>query len=226
MTIAYHLQQVLQRIAESVNKFPGANDKVRLVAVSKTRPAEAIRTAFDCGQKDFGENYLQEAIDKIEQLNDLDICWHFIGPIQSNKTAGIAEHFDWCQSVDRVKIARRLSNQRPEHMTPLNICIQVNISAEQSKSGVSPDEVLRLAREIATLPNLCLRGLMAIPSKTTDPEQQRKAFANLRDCFHQLQANYASVDTLSMGMSGDLESAIAEGSTMVRIGTDIFGPRT
>ena len=173
MTIAYNLEQVLQRIAKSVKKFRNNGDDVQLVAVSKTKPVEAIRMAWEHGQKVFGESYVQEAADKIEQLNNPDIEWHFIGPIQSNKTSAIARHFDWCQSVDRSKIARRLSSQRPDELPPLNICIQLNISSESSKSGTDLERLWPLAEEIAALPNLTLRGLMTIPERQPDFEQTR-----------------------------------------------------
>jgi pyridoxal phosphate enzyme (YggS family) len=225
MTIAFHLGKVLQRIADSVNKYRESDTQIRLVAVSKTKPAEDVLAAHREGQRDFGENYVQEAIAKIQQLYDQDLCWHYIGPIQSNKTAKIAEHFDWCQSVDRLKIAKRLSSQRPQGMPPLNVCIQVNISGEESKSGITISEIDDLAAAINELPNLTLRGLMAIPMKTKDESEQRQAFAKLRSAFNTLQDAYPQVDTLSMGMSGDMEAAIAEGSTMVRVGTDIFGAR-
>lgn len=225
MTIAFNLTKVLQRIEHSVNKYRTEGDLIRLIAVSKTRPSEMILTAHEQGQKDFGESYVQEAIDKIEQLEDMDICWHFIGPVQSNKTSKIAQYFDWCQSVDRLKIARRLSNQRPDDKPPLNICIQLNVSHELTKSGTSVNEALELARAIDSLPNLVLRGLMAIPMKTDNFDSQREAFAEMYELYTQLKDQYDTVDTLSMGMSGDMEAAIAEGSNMVRVGTDIFGPR-
>lgn len=193
-----------------------------LLAVSKTQPAEAIREAFDAGLRDFGENYLQEALEKQADLADLPLRWHFIGPIQSNKTKAIAEHFDWVHSVDRLKIAQRLSEQRPDALGPLNICIQVNVSGEASKSGCSPEAVAALAETIATLPRLRLRGLMTIPAPTENPVEQRQAFARLRRLKETLGAD---LDTLSMGMSQDLEAAIAEGATWVRIGTALFGAR-
>jgi len=196
-----------------------------LMAVSKKQPADAVRRAADEGLRDFGENYLQEALEKIQALSDLHLRWHFIGPIQSNKTRAIAEHFEWVHSVDREKIARRLSEQRPPGLPPLQLCLQVNISGEDSKSGVSPEDTLALADAIASMPRLQLRGLMAIPEASEDPECQRRAFARLRETLLSLQGKYPELDTLSMGMSGDLEAAIAEGSTIVRIGTDIFGPR-
>ena len=196
-----------------------------MLAVSKTRSADAVAAALDCGLHRFGENYLQEALEKIGQLEGRGIEWHFIGPIQSNKTRPIATHFDWVHSVDREKIARRLSEQRPGGSPPLQICLQVNISAETSKSGVLPEEVPALAEAIADLPGVKLRGLMAIPAATDDIAAQHAAFGKLRELFDDLNANGAGLDTLSMGMSGDMEAAIAEGATIVRIGTDIFGPR-
>lgn len=226
MTIAFNLEQVLQRIAKSVNIYRTDNSDVQLIAVSKTRPPDAIREAWAQGQRMFGENYVQEAVAKINALQDLDIEWHFIGPIQSNKTALIAQNFDWCQSVDRSKIARRLSAQRPDDKPPLNVCVQLNISAEETKSGTDETALWSLADEIATLEHLTLRGLMAIPERQTDFEQQRQTFNRMHALFEQMQHRYNSVDTLSMGMSNDLEAAVAAGSTMVRIGTDIFGART
>ena len=226
MTIAFNLEQVLQRIANSVNIYRTDNSDVQLIAVSKTRPPDAIREAWAQGQRMFGENYVQEAVEKINALQDLDIEWHFIGPIQSNKTALIAQNFDWCQSVDRSKIARRLSAQRPDDKPPLNVCVQLNISAEETKSGTDETALWSLADEIATLEHLTLRGLMAIPERQTDFEQQRQTFNRMHALFEQMQHRYNSVDTLSMGMSNDLEAAVAAGSTMVRIGTDIFGART
>ena len=226
MTIAFNLEQVLQRIAKSVNIYRTDNSDVQLIAVSKTRPPDAIREAWAQGQRMFGENYVQEAVEKINALQDLDIEWHYIGPIQSNKTALIAQNFDWCQSVDRSKIARRLSAQRPDDKPPLNVCVQLNISAEETKSGTDETLLWSLADEIATLEHLTLRGLMAIPERQTDFEQQRQTFNRMRALFEQMQHRYDSVDTLSMGMSNDLEAAVAAGSTMVRIGTDIFGART
>jgi pyridoxal phosphate enzyme (YggS family) len=210
------------RAAEQAASRPFGS--VRLIAVGKTHPAEAIRAVHTLGQRDFGENYLQEALDKQARLNDLDIVWHFIGPIQSNKTRAIAEHFDWVHSVDRLKIAERLSAQRPDGLPPLNVCIQVNVSGEASKSGIDFAELPALAQVIRSLPRLRLRGLMAIPEPTDNPEQQRAAFRSLRLAMNEL--GMSELDTLSMGMSDDLEAAVGEGATMVRIGTAIFGPRT
>ena len=200
-----------------------------LLAVSKTFSAEAVIQAADAGQVAFGENYLQEALDKQQAVQtlrpDLALEWHFIGPIQSNKTRPLAEHFAWAHAVDREKIARRLSEQRPPDLPPLNICLQVNVSGEDSKSGVAPDEVLALAHVVATLPGLQLRGLMAIPEPADDIESQRKPFALLRALQQQLTDAGILTDTLSMGMSADMDAAIVEGATIVRIGTAIFGKR-
>jgi pyridoxal phosphate enzyme (YggS family) len=216
------LHQRVRLAAEKSQRNPG---DIRILAVSKTRPAQAIREACELGLNAFGENYLQEALAKIEALQDLPLQWHFIGPIQSNKTRAIAEHFDWVHSVDRLKIARRLSEQRGADRAPLQICLQVNISAEASKSGVTPADLPALAAEVVKLPQLQLRGLMALPAATDDTNAQRQAFAALHQCFTSLAGIAPHLDTLSMGMSGDLEAAIAEGSTMVRVGTDLFGPR-
>lgn len=196
---------------------------VRLIAVSKTQPIEALMLAYQSGQRDFGENYLQEALAKQDRLAHFDIAWHFIGPIQSNKTRPIAARFAWVHSVDRLKIAERLSEQRPAGLPPLNICIQVNVSEEASKSGVPLDALPDMAAAVAALPGLRLRGLMAIPKPSDDPEQQRQPFRALREAFDRL-ANYG-LDTLSMGMSDDLEAAVQEGATLVRVGTAVFGPR-
>ena len=221
-TIANNIAKVAARIREAAQAAARNPDEVHLLAVSKTQPAEAIRQACQAGLHDFGENYLQEALEKQADLADLPLTWHFIGPIQSNKTKAIAEHFDWVHSVDRLKIAQRLSDQRPESLPPLNICLQVNVSGEASKSGCEPQDVPQLAQAIAALPRLRLRGLMAIPEPTDDPTEQRAAFARLRHLQAELQMD---LDTLSMGMSQDLEAAIAEGATWVRIGTAVFGAR-
>lgn len=200
----------------------------RLLAVSKTRPAALIREAWQLGQRDFGESYVREALDKQQELADLeDIVWHFIGPMQSNKSRDVAEHFDWVHSVDRVKIARRLSDQRPDSLLPLDACLQVNISGEASKAGVSLEELPRLAEAVLGMPNLRLRGLMAIPAPTEGGEAQRLPFARLRQALEDLRERFpeASLDTLSMGMSADLEAAVYEGATLVRLGTAIFGER-
>ena len=220
-----NIPKLLNRIRLSAEKCHRPESAILLLAVSKTRPPEDIRRAHACGLSDFGESYLQEALEKIEALADLPLTWHFIGPIQSNKTRAIAEHFQWVHSVDRLKVARRLSEQRPEEMPPLQVCIQVNISGEASKSGADPAGVRELAQSVNAMPRLTLRGLMAIPAATEDESAQRAAFARLRQLYESLQPDFPAMDTLSMGMSGDLEAAIAEGSTIVRIGTALFGPR-
>lgn len=222
-TIANNIAKVATRIREAAQAVARDPDEVRLLAVSKTQPAEAIRLACDAGLQDFGENYLQEALEKQASLSDLSVTWHFIGPIQSNKTKLIAEHFDWVHSVDRLKIAQRLSDQRPAHLPALNVCLQVNVSGEASKSGCDPQAVYPLAHAIAALPRLRLRGLMTIPEPTEDPAEQRAAFARLRQLQNRLDLE---LDTLSMGMSQDLEAAIAEGATWVRVGTALFGARS
>ena len=198
---------------------------ITLVAVSKTRPATDIRAAYAQGLKHFGESYLQEALPKLDELQDCAIEWHFIGPIQSNKTRPIATRFDWVHSVDRLKIAQRLSEQRPSELEPLNICLQVNISNEASKSGLHPDELSEIAAEIADLPRLRLRGLMAIPAPTSNPDQQLQMFTAIARAQHDLIDQGLPLDTLSMGMSDDLEMAIRAGATQVRIGSAIFGAR-
>ena len=220
-----NIAKLLKRVRIRSQKSQKAESDIILLAVSKTRPADDVRAAYNCGLTQFGENYLQEAVDKITDLADLPITWHFIGPIQSNKTRPIAEHFQWVQSIERPKIARRLNEQRPDSLPPLQVCLQVNISSEQSKSGVSLNELDELAALVDELPRLQLRGLMAIPAATDSESEQRATFAALRKAFEQLKLKHPQIDTLSMGMSGDMESAIAEGSTMVRIGTAIFGPR-
>lgn len=229
MSIAENIVQVNQRIAKAAQTAHRQPSSIQLLAVSKTFGADAVLEAIAVGQRAFGENYVQEAVDKIttiaQQVNDVPIQWHFIGPIQSNKTKLIATHFDWVHSVEREKIAHRLSEQRPADLAPLNVCIEVNVSGEQSKSGVTPDEVMSLAKVISTLPNLQLRGLMAIPEPTSDINQQHAAFAQMRQLFETLQKNGFEIDTLSMGMSADLEVAVEEGATIVRIGSAIFGHR-
>ncbi|GHB04303.1 YggS family pyridoxal phosphate-dependent enzyme [Modicisalibacter luteus] len=222
------LQRARQRLADALESAGRPADDARLLAVSKTKPAALIREAYACRQRDFGENYLQEALDKQAELTDLtDIVWHFIGPLQSNKTRAVAEHFAWVHSIDRAKVARRLSEQRPASLGPLNICLQVNVSGEESKSGAAPEDIEALAAEIMTLPNLRLRGLMAIPAPASDMAGQRRPLARLRQLREALRQRYpqAPLDTLSMGMSEDLEAAILEGATMVRLGTAIFGAR-
>ncbi|AFJ59300.1 MAG: YggS family pyridoxal phosphate enzyme [Pseudomonadales bacterium RIFCSPLOWO2_12_60_38] len=221
-TIADNIGLVSQRIRAAADAVQRDASSIHLLAVSKTKPAQAVREAYAAGLRDFGENYLQEALGKQADLTDLPLSWHFIGPIQSNKTRAIAEHFAWVHSVDRLKIAQRLSEQRPADLPPLNICIQVNVSGEASKSGCTPADLPALATAISALPRLKLRGLMAIPEPTEDRAEQDAAFATVRD----LQASLnLALDTLSMGMSHDLESAIAQGATWVRIGTALFGAR-
>ncbi|MFC3031987.1 YggS family pyridoxal phosphate-dependent enzyme [Pseudoalteromonas fenneropenaei] len=225
VTIAERLRSAYQRLATAAEKSPH-NFPVRLLAVSKTKPAELIQAAYDFGQRSFGESYVQEAIDKIRHFaNTPDIEWHFIGPIQSNKSRPIAEHFHWVQSVDREKIAKRLNEQRPASLPPLQVLIQVNISADPAKSGCMPEDIAPLAKLISNCAQLNLRGLMTITEQTDDEAKQLYYFQQMRACFDTLRAQYPEVDTLSMGMSGDLETAVAGGSTMVRIGTDIFGQR-
>ena len=221
-TIADNIGLVSQRIRAAADAVQRDANSIHLLAVSKTKPAQAVREAHAAGMRDFGENYLQEALGKQAELTDLPLSWHFIGPIQSNKTRAIAENFAWVHSVDRLKIAQRLSEQRPADLPPLNICIQVNVSGEASKSGCTPADLPALANAINALPRLKLRGLMAIPEPTEDRAVQDAAFATVRD----LQASLnLGLDTLSMGMSHDLESAIAQGATWVRIGTALFGAR-
>ena len=225
-TIAERLNLAYDRIVTTQKNSHFSEQSVALLAVSKKKPSNLIREAYMAGQRSFGESYVQGAIDKIAQLNDLtDIQWHFIGPIQSNKSALIAENFSWVQSVDRLKIARRLNQQRPEQLPPLNILIQVNIDDEVNKSGCALDELNELAECIAQSEKLVLRGLMAIPKKSDTEQAQRLSFKKLYTCYHALKSQYSTIDTLSMGMSGDVEAAISEGSNMVRIGTDIFGAR-
>jgi len=221
------LQSVHDRIGAACADAGRSPAEVVLLAVSKTQPARAVREAAAAGQRDFGENYVQEALDKIAALADLrqGLCWHLIGPLQSNKTRAVAEAFDWVHSVDRLKIAQRLSEQRPAGLPPLNVCLQVNISGEASKSGAPPAEVPALARAVAALPNLRLRGLMSIPEPADGREAQRAPHRTLRALWQQLRDQGLALDTLSMGMSADLEAAITEGSTMVRVGTAIFGER-
>ncbi|MEG1340626.1 MAG: YggS family pyridoxal phosphate-dependent enzyme [Pseudomonas sp.] len=221
-TIADNLSTLAARISAAAEAAGRTSSDIRLLAVSKTKPAAAVREAFAAGVRDVGENYLQEALNKQGELTDLPLTWHFIGPIQSNKTRAIAEHFDWVHSVDRLKIAQRLSEQRPEVLEPLNICLQVNVSGEASKSGCTPADLPALATAIAALPRLRLRGLMAIPEPTDDRVAQEAAFTRVRELQASLGLN---LDTLSMGMSHDLEAAIAQGATWVRIGTALFGAR-
>lgn len=221
-TIAANISTLESRIHAAALAARRDPASVGLLAVSKTKPASAIREAFAAGLRDFGENYLQEALGKQAELTDLPLRWHFIGPIQSNKTRAIAEHFAWVHSVDRLKIAQRLSEQRPPELEPLNVCIQVNVSGEASKSGCAPEDLPMLAEAISALPRLRLRGLMAIPEPTDDFEAQHAAFASVARLQ---QALNLPLDTLSMGMSHDLEAAISQGATWVRIGTALFGAR-
>jgi pyridoxal phosphate enzyme (YggS family) len=224
-TIGANLQAVKARIATAARQYRRDPAAIELLAVSKTFGVDAVRAAHAAGQRAFGENYVQEAVDKINALQGLGVVWHFIGPIQSNKTRQIAEHFDWVHSIDRLKIAERLSAARPAGLAPLQVCIQVNIGDETSKSGVAPVEALALAREVAALPRLALRGMMTIPPAREDAREQRSYFAQLRALRDEFATAGLALDTLSMGMSADLEAAIAEGATLVRIGTAIFGAR-
>lgn len=224
-TIQEQLKAVQARIHTACQAAGRADDAVTLLAVSKTFPAEAVQAAYDAGQTQFGENYIQEAVQKITALRHLPLVWHCIGPIQSNKTRLVAEHFDWVHTVDRLKIAQRLSEQRPAHLPPLQVCIQVNIDGGPTKSGVAPDDVLALAQAVRALPHLQLRGLMCIPEPAADFVAECAVFQLARALFDDLNASGLALDTLSMGMSADLEAAIASGSTMVRVGSAIFGAR-
>ena len=223
--IASNLQAVRARIAAAALHAGRRPEEVKLLAVSKTWPASCVLAANQAGQSAFGENYVQEAVDKAQATAGLGLEWHFIGPLQSNKTRPVAEHCAWVHSVGRLKIAERLSAQRPADLPPLQVCVQVNVSGEASKSGCAPEEALALCRAVSALPGLKLRGLMVIPEATDDPAAQRRPFRQLRELFTTLQATGLALDTLSMGMSHDLEAAIAEGATIVRIGTAIFGER-
>ena len=225
-TIALNLQSVRERIAAACASAGRDVNEVTLLPVSKTFGPEAVREAFAAGARAFGENYIQEAVEKQALLADLPVEWHCIGPIQSNKTRLVAQHFQWAHTVDRLKIAQRLSEQRPDGLPPLQVCIQVNIDGGATKSGVAPDEVADLAREVAALPRLQLRGLMTIPEPAPTFEAQKEVHERAALLFHQLRAEGLQMDTLSMGMSADLEAAVAAGSTMVRIGTAIFGGRS
>lgn len=227
--IEINLQHTMSQIGDVVEKCGRDRNSVQLLAVSKTKPLKAILDAAHAGQQAFGENYVQEGVDKVQFFTthhpELALEWHFIGPIQSNKTRPVAEHFDWVHTIDRDKIAQRLNDQRPEGKQPLQVLIQVNTSGEQSKSGIEPDQVFALAELISSLPNLTLRGLMSIPENVPDYPAQFAAFKQLADLQAELKEQYPNIDTLSMGMSGDMEAAIAAGSTIVRIGTAIFGAR-
>ena len=223
--IRENLQKIHKRIEIAATSCGREPSEIQLLAVSKTKPAAAIREAYAAGQRRFGENYVQEAVAKMQELSDLDIEWHYIGGIQSNKTRIIAAHFDWAHGVASLKHARRLSEQRPDTLPPLYICLQVNISGESSKQGVIPTDAPGLAAAIAGLPHIRLRGLMALPEATDDPQRQQAAFRSVRELLESLNRTGLQLDTLSMGMSNDLEAAIGEGATMVRIGTAIFGAR-
>ncbi len=223
--IASNLQQLRARMMRACTQAGRAPESVSLLAVSKTFGADAVRQAYAEGQTAFGENYIQEAVDKITTLNDLPLQWHCIGPIQSNKTRLVAQHFDWVHTVDRLKIAQRLSEQRPSSLAPLQVCIQVNVDGGPTKSGVAPDEALALARAVAALPQLQLRGLMCIPEPAPDFVAACAVFARARALFDAINAAGVPLDTLSMGMSADLEAAVASGSTLVRVGSAIFGGR-
>lgn len=229
MQIKDNLTSIHQQIQTACQKAGRPQSAVKLLAVSKTKPVEDIQSAIDAGQHAFGENYVQEGIEKIQYFADKhpELEWHFIGPLQSNKTRLVAEHFDWMQTIDRAKIADRLNEQRPRHKAPLNVLIQINISDESSKSGIPPQEMLMLAKHIENLPHLCLRGLMAIPAPTDNLAEQEKAFNAMKSLFEELKAAFPHqpIDTLSMGMTDDMETAITCGTTMVRIGTAIFGKR-
>jgi pyridoxal phosphate enzyme (YggS family) len=224
-----NLPEQVRIVRNSINAATAAAmrnvDSVTLLAASKAQPANKVRAVAQAGVRDFGESYVQEALDKIEALRDLPLTWHFIGRLQANKTRAVAASFDWVHAVDRLKIAERLSEQRPFHAPPLNVCLQVNIAGEASKGGVTPEELPALATAVAALPRLKLRGLMCIPPDEEDPSRQRAWFASMRRALETLNAAGAQLDTLSMGMSGDLESAILEGATIVRIGTALFGSR-
>ncbi|QJQ96491.1 MULTISPECIES: YggS family pyridoxal phosphate-dependent enzyme [Halomonadaceae] len=228
VVIAKTFESARQRLAQALDAAGRPADGAELLAVSKTKPADMIRQAYHQGQRAFGESYLQEALEKQQALAELgNIVWHFIGPLQSNKTRAVAEHFTWVHSVDREKIAKRLAEQRPAHLPALNVCLQVNISNEPSKAGVALEALDALADSVMALPNLTLRGLMAIPEPQSDPVRQRLPFAQLRQALATLKTRHpqAPLDTLSMGMSDDLEAAVMEGATLVRLGTALFGAR-
>ncbi|MDO9453354.1 MAG: YggS family pyridoxal phosphate-dependent enzyme [Stagnimonas sp.] len=225
MSIAPSFAAIESRIAAACTAARRPRESVMLLAVSKTKPAPVIAAAAALGQHAFGENYVQEALPKIAELAALGLDWHHIGPIQSNKTADIAQHFAWAHGVDRLKIAQRLADQRPAHLPPLNVCVQVNVSGEASKSGCAPQDALPLCRAVAQLPRLRLRGLMALPAPAATDEDARASFRTMHSLFVALRAEHAELDTLSMGMSDDFEQAIAEGSTLIRVGTALFGKR-
>lgn len=223
--ISAALAQIRQRVSAAEQHFNRDPGSVQLLAVSKIKPASDIQAAINLGQNYFAENYLQEAIEKIKNLKNPQLIWHFIGSIQSNKIRDIAKYFQWVHTVDRIKVAKKLNEMRPDYLPPVNVCLQINISGETSKSGIEPLELKQLIEDCACLPNICLRGLMAMPAQETDFEKQRLPFRELRRLFTELQTEYPELDTLSMGTTNDLEAAIAEGATMVRIGTAIFGAR-
>ncbi|GAB1437699.1 YggS family pyridoxal phosphate-dependent enzyme [Providencia sp.] len=226
MTIQNNISDVTARIVQAAAECQRSPQDITLLAVSKTKPCDAILEAIEAGQRQFGENYVQEGVEKIQYFADRnDLVWHFIGPLQSNKSRLVAEHFDWFHTLDRAKIAQRLNDQRPSDKAPLNVLIQINISDENSKSGITLEEVASLAAQVVNMPNLVLRGLMTIPAPETDYERQCAAFRQMDEAFKQLQAIYPTVDTLSMGMTDDMRAAIHCGSTLVRIGTAIFGAR-
>jgi len=225
MCINRNLQSLYNQILGAEQKYGRQAGSVTLLAVSKTRTTDEIHTAMESGQLQFGESYLQEALRKIQEIGEPRLCWHFIGPIQSNKTRGIAEYFSWVHSVDRDKIARRLNDQRPPSLPPLNICLELNISGESTKSGIDPEILPDMADHISSLPRLKLRGLMTMPAPIEDFKTQRDTFRRVRKYFEQLQAAGHDLDTLSMGTTNDMEAAIAEGATIVRLGTAVFGPR-
>lgn len=225
MNISHNLESIRKRIDDICLQSGLPVDQVQLLAVSKTRPVSEIEQAFQAGQKAFGENYLQEALEKITTLADLPLEWHYIGRIQSNKTRPIAEHFDWVHTISDIKHARRLSEQRPAHLADLNVCIQVNISEDPNKAGVVADQTIEIGKAIQVMPRLKLRGLMTIPEATEDPNKTRAFFKKLSALRDTMNNDGFSLDTLSMGMSGDMNIAIEEGSSIVRIGTAIFGPR-
>jgi len=220
-----NISRLRNRLSKAIDAAQREQESVKLIAVSKTKPADAIKAVYDTGQRDFGENYVAEAIEKMSILEPLDICWHFLGPLQSNKTRLVATHFDWIHSVDRIKIAKRLNEQRPDELPPLNVCLQVNIPAEPTKSGVASEaELLDLALAVSEMDRLALRGIMAIPAPASELDQQRAQFKRIARLLS-IPDLPTQMKELSMGMSGDMEAAVAEGATMVRIGTDIFGAR-
>lgn len=223
--VARNLAEVRARIATAAARAGRASESIRLVAVSKSQPPEAVAAALQAGQREFGENYLQDATPKLDAFAGQGLCWHYIGQLQSNKTRAIAERFDWVHTLDRESIARRLSQQRPASLPPLEVCIQVNVSSESRKGGVAPGRLQALAEAVAVLPRLKLRGLMSIPAEFADEERQRAPHRELRELLESLNVHGFALDTLSMGMTSDLEAAILEGSTLVRVGTAIFGPR-